>query len=119
VVYAGGLANLQPGSNLDLDSNTPGDAGSADLAYSPDGEDPRRLTPLNGARLGIFGLATPSYNDCLSTILSTDPLALAGVTQGTFYCTRTNDGLPGWVRVVALNEVDGALTLELMTWLIP
>ncbi len=118
-IYVTGLANLVPGSTLDLDSNKTTSSGDDDLAYTYGDDKVHQLTPKNGARIVIFGQSIPSFSDCSTASLSTDPVTLDSIAQGTYFCYITNIGLPGWARLVALNVQDHSLTLEILTWTVP
>ena len=119
VVYVSGLADLKPGESLDLDTKQPGTGSTGDLLYTIEPGKTHRLTPENGARAAQFGLQEPRIGDCRSASLSANPLALDTLTMGIYLCYRTNLGLPGWARLVALNDQDNTLTLEILTWAIP
>ncbi len=119
VVYVSGLSNLIPGDTIDLDTNLVNTGENDDLQYDFVNDESHILTPLAGAAISIFGPKAPSYKDCSTAGLATTPITLNQVDQGTYFCYATNLGLPGWVRLVALNTQDNTLTLEILTWAIP
>jgi hypothetical protein len=111
-----GPAQIRPGEAYDLDSNRATPDG-ADLEYS-NADQGAVLDPINGAALALFGGSTPSQAECQNITLSADPLALSGLSAGSFLCYRTNQGHTGWAQFVSLAE-DGALNLEIYTWATP
>jgi hypothetical protein len=118
-VYLSGLVTLQLDETLDLDTNQVNHGAADDVAFNHAGEEIFQLTPQNRARVGVYGLDAPTIDDCSSVSLGSDPVALDGLTAGTYLCYQTNQGLPGNARLVFLNAPAGTLTLEVLTWSIP
>jgi hypothetical protein len=118
-VYTTGLSNLIPGDSIDLDKNQVNDGENDDVRYTSDAEDDHQLIPENGTTIAAFGMTKPTYQDCASATLVADPIKLDSIDQGTYFCFSTHIGLPGWMRLVALNPQDHTLTIEILTWVIP
>ena len=64
-------------------------------------------------------MTAPKIGDCQAAGLGAGPVLLDGVQPGTYFCYRTNQGLPGWLRLVFLNPQDGVLSIEILTWSVP
>ena len=118
-VYITGLSNLKPNDTLDLDTNKVNTGKTDELLYLVGTDKTHRLVPQNGSRMAVFGMTAPTFLDCSTAALPSDPIALDSIPQGTYFCYNTNIGLPGWARLVALNAEDNTLTLEILTWGIP
>jgi hypothetical protein len=118
-VFSGGLANLTPGSSLDIDSNQVNTGAGDDLIYQAGSDSTHQLELLNGAQAGTWGLTAPQIANCETAALGADAFALDAVQPGTYFCYRTSQGLPGWLRLVFLNPQDGVLSLEILTWSVP
>ena len=74
------------------------------------------LTPVNGARIGVYGASKPGVSDCLATTLGTGPLEVESLGVGTFLCYQTDAGRFGWLQISSFNPSDGALTVTALTW---
>lgn len=119
VVFANGLANLFIDDRLDLDTNLTNPESGDDLIFRVTGEGAFELAPENNARLASFGASLPRLADCTAAALSSDPLNLDNLAAGTYFCYRTDRGLPGWARLVFLNTQNKTLSLEVLTWSVP
>jgi hypothetical protein len=119
VIYVSGLVDSKPGDHLDLDTRQIVTGSTSDLLYMVEPDKSHRLTPENGARASQFGPQEPRISDCRSASLGAKPLILDTMEIGLYLCYRTNQGLPGWARLVALHDQDNTLTLEILTWSIP
>lgn len=119
VIYISGLANLIANEGLDLDTKQVAVDGTTDLLFSIADDKSSNLTPVNGARVGLFGAQKPGYPDCQTAALAAIPLLLNVTSQGAYFCYRTNLGLPGWAHLMAVNEEERTISLEILTWSIP
>jgi hypothetical protein len=119
VVFLTSTVELNPGESLDLDTGlvTPGAA--ADVIYAILLDSTRQLSPVNGARVALFGAQPPANNDCRTANLGFGPLALDPQNQAVYFCYRTNQGLPGRAHPVFLDQASNILTIEIITWAIP
>jgi hypothetical protein len=118
-VQAGGSASLALNDSLDLDTLLV-NGGGPDLRYRTTLIDPRhQLVPLIGATMSIFGTTQPSLSDCQAASLATLPILLDEMPVGTYFCHRTDLGLPGWTRFDGYNSDTGAITLMILTWKMP
>jgi hypothetical protein len=69
--------------------------------------------------MGVFGQSTPSLADCQNANLGQTPLPLEQLNQGLYLCYRTDQGLFGWMRLLALNNSNFTLTIQINTWALP
>ncbi len=113
-----GPVTLHVNDNVDLDTLQLNTAG-ADLAYQQitlDENTSHLLTPLDGASLGLFGSAQPTYEQCQGSGQSTLPLNMGDYAAGTYFCYITNGGLLGWTRLEWLDADNSVLNLTILTW---
>ena len=118
-IYASGLANLTINDGLDLDYLKLNQGKADDVVYRMDSKEQPDLAPQNGAQLALAGKSQPDLSDCQAAKLGTGAQSLVGLASGTYFCYKTNLGLPGWARIVYLNPKDSILTLEILTWSTP
>ncbi len=119
VVHISGSASLETGQAYDLDSGKISQGEGDDLSLILVDDDKYQLTPLNNARMGVFGQVQPAEVDCRGAVLSTDPVDLANVKSGDYICYRTNQGLPGAMHLTQLPQQGVALTFDYLTWAAP
>ena len=117
--YSSGLASLTPGDTLDLDQIKINAGVQADLWYLAEKGQTRRLSPIQEASLARFGNKSPSLAECQALKLDSSAIVVDTLPQGTFFCYKTNQGLPGWLRLVVYNTETQVLTVEINTWSIP
>lgn len=115
-VYVSGPAALEPGSSLDLDNLTTNPGSGADLAYQSDGAGTYWLIPEPPALLGFWGVTQPSLADCTTAGKSSAAIALGSLTQGTYLCYQTGEGLTGWLRYDNFDGTNALLDLTILTW---
>jgi hypothetical protein len=119
-ILSHGLLQFEPGVRIDLDSGK-SDTGRLDdiileRAYF---KGPMQLKPINNMRLGVFGMQQPSEDDCESSVLSPEGLSLDSLDPGMYLCYRTNQSLPGYLRLLQINTSTYVLNFEYTTWTIP
>jgi hypothetical protein len=114
-VQVSGSASLTPPTALDLDSNQTG-AGGEDLAYTVNADNKALLSPQSGASIGVFGADLPSLATCQAVGLGTAGLLVENLSNGTFLCYRTNNGLYGRARILNYHPATFTLTLDILTW---
>lgn len=117
VVMITGDAKLFPGDVFNLDNGAPGSPGE-DISVGLDLNAGFLLTPMNGARVGLFGNTLPVLSDCTAMSLEKDPLILDSVAN-TYYCVRTNQGLPGFIYIDSIDLEQNTLQINYLTWSIP
>jgi hypothetical protein len=110
-----GTVTLDTGDTFDLDSGQKKKGDADDIGFQKNSDGQFELQPINNARLGLGDLP----ENCQTTAVSTNPINLASVTDGTLYCYRTNQGLPGYLRVNHFNGDLMTLALDFTTWNIP
>jgi hypothetical protein len=118
-VQVSGSATLNIGDGINLSSNIV-NSGANDAIFQKENEEPLKLVPQGSAQFGIYGASQPNYANCQATALSSSPM-VAGqqLTQGSYLCYRTNQGLLGWLRIASFNTESGVLKIQLLTWAIP
>lgn len=117
VVAVNGTVDLALNDSLDFDSGKTGLGTEDDLALLMHGEETVFVMPINGARLSIFGAQSPTEEDCSVSTLSGDGFALQSISENTYICYRTNQGLPGSGRINGIKEQ--SFSLDFTTWMVP
>jgi hypothetical protein len=109
---------LVPMDKLDLDTNQV-NSGGEDLSYEEGQQGKLYIAPINSALIGVFGSSEPSVNQCLFSQMGASPIALTNLSQGQYLCYRTNQGLPGRIRLLTFSPSTLNLTLQILTWSAP
>lgn len=118
-VLASGRAFLNVGDKIDLETLGVNSGSGEDLSYESDTDGKHPLIPLVGTLIGQYGNDQPTLALCQQANLSPAPIIIDELPVGTYLCYRTNQGLPGWARIVNLNIDNFILTLDLLTWSLP
>lgn len=113
--FSSGVVSLLLGEGLDVDAAAKSADEAADLGLN--GEPDEALTPLNGSALTMYGDRLPLVEDCLSAS-DTLPLPVAGLMEGQYLCYISNEGYPGYIRLLSTGTV-GEVILEFHTWAAP
>lgn len=110
---------LVVGKGFDLDTGqvTPGTG--EDLLLKKTDATTIQLAPINGAKMAEFGSQAPTDQDCRAASLSDNPLLVANLKEGIFYCYRTTQVLPGFLKVKSIDLKEGKLGIEYQTWIVP
>lgn len=116
---ASGSLTLLPGDLVNLDTNQINTGAGEDLAYRRKDNGKLELAPANIALIAVFGRGTPTIDDCASAALSSAALKLQDLGAGLYLCYRTDQGLYGWLRLLSLDESNGALGIQFLTWSLP
>jgi Ig-like domain from next to BRCA1 gene len=119
VAQAAGTITLTLGTKIDLDSGVLNPASGADLTYEANSKQRHLLTPLDKAVLGVFGVERPNQDDCRSEAMGSVEYVVEDLSDGTYLCYHTNQGLPGWMMIVRLDSTNDALQLQYFTWAQP
>ena len=114
--WVSGSASLQLGDQYDLDTNLVNTA-AVDLIYLKLNQN-YVLTPQSSARIAIFGANQPSLMECQSLPLGTAPVVIDNLV-GYHLCYQTDMGLPGRMRIAALDSTSGQVDVDIYTWRIP
>jgi len=109
------ILKLKDSLNLDIGKINSGPAD--DLGIVDVGKASAVLSPLNGARMGIFGSSRPVEADCRVASLSSDGISLIAIPENSFICYRTNQGLPGFGKLSNITEK--SFSLDYTTWMVP
>ncbi len=118
-VQSSGVIALVVYDSFDLDTGAVNSDSGPDLLFDLDNEGNYILLPANGAAFGVPSRANPTFNACRSEALKSLSLQLKAIPDGSYLCARTDNGLPGFIRL-ALAELDnGLMTVEYTTWSIP
>jgi len=118
-IYRGGEAVLYLEDRLDLDSGLINSGSNGDLIFQRPANQQPLLMPQPGTRLVIFGSKQPSEKECQKSSLSATPINLENLKEDIFLCFKSNQGLPGYIRLKVINLNDNILHLEFVTWSIP
>ena len=117
VVISGELA-LSPGDSLDLDSGNL-DPAKGDVSFEIEQGGKMLLTPKNQAGMVVFGTNRPVEWECRLGILSSTPLELGNLPDGSYLCYRSSQGLPGYLYVSMARLAENILDVKFVTWFIP
>jgi hypothetical protein len=118
-VKVSGTIVLLLNSTVDLDDGVENPESGADLSYQPDDNGNHWLAPQNGFLLGMYGSSEPTLEFCQVASKSSAPIAVGSISPGTVLCYQTDTGLPGWLRLVGVNEEDSSIVIDLLTWRLP
>ena len=116
-IHVSGSATLQPGDGYDLDSNTVNPGGGEDLGYQATDQG-LVVNPLLGASMAVFGGNRPGLSDCQNANLTSDSITV-GDLVGSYLCYKTNQALPGWLLITAIDTSTNMMSVEINTWSIP
>lgn len=119
IIYLEGSISIINENQVDLDSGmvNPG-LGLADLLFNLDGTS-FILSPINGAGLQLIGVQVPEFVDCRNALVSSAPITFDGIQLDTYMCFRTNQGLPGRLRLLSFDDVSDSLKIDFLTWSLP
>jgi hypothetical protein len=118
-ISVAGPAILLPGDRYDLDTNQVNSASGEDMLYQTAPDNTHWLRPQGEAQLGIYGTGEPSLEVCLSASMSGAPVAVESLSEGSYLCFRTGQGLPGWLRYDGFNPADSSINVNILTWAQP
>ncbi len=104
---------------VDLDTAQVNADSDNDLVYQADESDFHWLVPQAGATLGVYGGQQPGIEICQNASMSTAPIPVESLSQGTYLCYLTNQGRLGWALLTGFDEADYTLDLEILTWALP
>lgn len=119
MILANGRLDLEAGLGVDLDSGDVTNDEGVDLRLLQSEEGSLWFEAVENAGLMIFGEIAPSLNDCRSAIFSNRRIGLESLTDGSNLCYRTNEGLPGSMRIVSVSQAPVIIRFDFVTWLIP
>jgi hypothetical protein len=115
-VLVSGSTAMLPDDRINLDTSQINTGAGEDLEYRIDNQDRPVLSPLGNALVSVFGSGTPSFQACQGSAFVTNAIRLLQQSPGTYVCYRTDQGLYGWVRLMALDGNSGTLSLQYQTW---
>lgn len=119
VILASGRFDLAIGQGVDLDRGEVSSEEGVDIWFTQTEEGSAWLEVEEDAGLMIFGEGQPSLNDCRSAIFSTSRIGLQSLSEGTYLCYRTSEGLSGFLRIVTFSQTPLSVRFDFTTWLIP
>jgi hypothetical protein len=114
-VLVSGSTSMLINDRINLDTGQINPGAGEDLTYVVEGER-LLLSPLGGALVAVHGASTPSFAACQGAAFVTNPIRLRQQSPGTYVCYRTDQGLYGWVRLMAIDSNTGALSIQYQTW---
>jgi hypothetical protein len=117
VTYRTGPLDIPQTWRADLDSGAVG-SGTADIWFQAATATERYVTPVNGARIGIYdGGGGIAKQDCATTPKSTNRIDIVDLPVGTYVCVRTSDSRHAVFRVnTAVGPSPGTLKIGFTTW---
>ncbi|WP_160317456.1 NBR1-Ig-like domain-containing protein [Ornatilinea apprima] len=114
-----GYIRLNPSDELDFDGVEPVADAMTDVKFVVDGDSGAQLSPVNGARISIFGSRIPTYDECVSSLLFADSIGLVLSDAPAYICFYTDQKIPGYASL-DLSQIDvNVLVLTYATWDIP
>jgi Ig-like domain from next to BRCA1 gene len=116
---AAGTITVTLGTKIDLDNGDLNPVSGADLTYEANSKRQHLLTPTDKAVLGVFGTESPNQEDCRSEAMGSVEYVIEDLTDGTYLCYHTDQGLPGWMKIVQLDSTSDVLQLQYFTWAQP
>jgi hypothetical protein len=120
LVFNDGTAFLVEKENLDLDSGRRNDYFEGDITLELNRDDELEISPVNGARLAIFGNRPPEPADCWNAEVASLPVTLDKVVGGNAYvCFHSSMGLPGYMYITAVDFEENLASMYYVTWAIP
>jgi hypothetical protein len=119
LAVAKGAFQMTVGTPVDLDTGKENTGTGDDLELQEKDGDNFVLVLLNGTTMGEMPGQSPVLGDCLNASLVNQPVPAASLKEGSTYCYRTNQGLPGYLLIKNLALVDKKISLEFLTWAIP
>jgi hypothetical protein len=119
VPQAAGTISVTLGTKINLDNGDLNPVRGADLSYEVNSKRQYLLTPLDRAVLGVFGTERPNQEDCRSEAMSSVEYVIEDLADGTYLCYHTDQGLPGWAKIVQLDSTSNVLKLQYFTWAQP
>lgn len=117
IVMVEGSGNIILNIQYDLDTGMAVNGDASDIEYMIGDNSLHYIKPVNGTRLVVYGVVTPTVHGCEGASLTADAVAIETLTGDTYLCYQTNSGLPGYLRA-SLTEGD-QLTFIFLTWAVP
>ena len=116
---AKGTLQLMDKTPVDLDTGKENTGEGDDLELQEKDSSELTLALLNGAAMVEVSGQSPGLNDCQNADLKNQPVLASSLKDGSTYCYRTNQGLPGYFVIKNLALADKKLTIDFFTWAIP
>lgn len=99
-----GSAKLLQTFSIDLDDFSD-DRWHKDIRFEAVSESEFYLSPIQGARLAIFGRSQPSVQACEASRMTGDNIPLSALVPGLHICVKTNEGRFAYVRIDAVKPL--------------
>jgi hypothetical protein len=116
---ARGTFELEIDKPFNLDSGKSVTGAGDDMELQKSVTSDFQLGPVNGARLADFGTQTPNALDCWNSPLTGEPVRSTALKVGEILCYRTNQGLPGYLRIRTITVKGPKVTIDYLTWAMP
>ncbi len=116
---AKGALQLIVGTRVDLDTGKENTGTGDDLELQEKDGSPMMLALLNNTTLAEMKEQAPVLSDCQTVSLKNQPIPVESLKEGSTFCYRSNQGLPGFFRIKILDLGEKKLTIEYLTWAIP
>lgn len=118
IIYHSGDVVLNNGNQFDLDSGTvnPDNVTEADFVYQQGSDPAHLLMTMNGTQWLAYGNQEPSYAACVQSQpqLSGNALVFNEINEEIYFCYRTSNALPGWLKIKPAGE--NGLSISFLTW---
>ncbi|MCC6735206.1 MAG: RICIN domain-containing protein [Bauldia sp.] len=114
-VSSSGSFQIIPQQQVNLDNGQVGPGGGADLGYQVQGFT-RQIAPINGAQMSFTNGAQRGFVGCSAAAFSSSAVPQANLSVGNYVCIRTNNGRISEMRIDAIGQLIGALTISYTTW---
>jgi hypothetical protein len=114
-VSSSGSFQMIPQQQVNLDNGQVGPGAGADIGYQVVGFN-RQLAPINGALISFTNGAQRGFVGCSAAAFNANAVQQASLSVGNYICVRTNTGKVSEMRIDAVGQLIGALTVSYTTW---
>ncbi|HEY9076843.1 MAG TPA: NBR1-Ig-like domain-containing protein [Anaerolineaceae bacterium] len=118
-IFLTGKTTLQLNNRLDVDTGQMDSKTGSDFGLFLLENKRLYLAPLNEARIAWFGNQQPGFLDCRKAVLGQTTIPLDTVPDGGFACYSSNLGLPGRIKLSAIDIKNSTMIVEWVTWAVP
>lgn len=112
-----GSVSLVPGDRVDLDSGIINSGPGDDLSYENVAQGVHQIKMVGSSRVGVYGGNKPEFLNCKSSNPNATFINVEALSQGTYLCYLTGLGSVGRAMIVNFNSSNGAISLEILTWI--
>lgn len=113
-VLVEGSVILTPGDTFDFDTGALNPLQGADVTLVED----LSLTLLNDTQRSYARNEMPGFSDCRNPEWLVNQIVEDGL-ETRYYCYRSSQGLPGYLRITHVDASAGTIEFEFFTWALP